>query len=303
MRSPWSRATHCFIRPILGASGAGRCQQFAIGAFLAIAVATPLTGYAQPTGPGNPYGQRMPPGCMDQIARLFGNSNFDEFINKCWLPSAEAGNLNLPPNYAGLSFAIPVPCVRYTQNFDTDWRKLERCLLITIEENPRRLPNLERGTLQVWGQSTSSYNCYAYAVDPVHPTNWVGPRARGFPSRPTDIIISGSAGLKQFFESYGWTQVDEPDFDYPLGETEERVILYANDRGGFEHAAYVNSRGIFAKMGELGVFRFSSLEQMVGPAFGHPAVMLSRTNPLIPNPQGSGLPTPRINPRHTGSGG
>ena len=60
--------------------------------------------------------------------------------------SVEVGNPKLPPNYAGLSCAIPVKCLEYAQNIDRQWRDLERCLLVTIEDKPSRLPSLRKGT-------------------------------------------------------------------------------------------------------------------------------------------------------------
>jgi hypothetical protein len=144
-----------------------------------------------------------------------------------------------------------------------------------MEEKPARLPDLQSGILEAWGRSNVSYNCYAFAVDRRNPTYWVGPRAKGFPKRAGDIPIASPDDLFDFYSGRGWKEI--PLTDTPPSPGEERVVLYARPGGYYEHAAVWTSTAVFAKMGELGVFRFDSIDQMIGPAFGQPAKMFSRS--------------------------
>ncbi|MGE0744050.1 MAG: hypothetical protein AB7K86_02335 [Rhodospirillales bacterium] len=186
-----------------------------------------------------------------------------------WQAPAATASGPLPAPYDQLSY-FPPECRTYLQS---DWRALEQCLLLTLENKPNRLPGLTGGALEAWGRSTPSYNCYAYAVNPQRPTGWVGPRFNGQP-RQGDIPIRSPQALFDFFTSRGWTEIAYTDAPPPAGE--ERVVLYARPGGYYEHAAVVTAQGVFAKMGELGVFRFSSVQQMTGPAFGAPAKMFAR---------------------------
>lgn len=65
----------------------------------------------------------------------------------------------------------------------------------------------------------------------------------------------------------------------PLAPGEDRAVLYAT-RGpqGFmyQHAAVWTNKGVYAKMGELGVFRFDSINQMTGGDFGQVVKMFKR---------------------------
>jgi len=175
----------------------------------------------------------------------------------------------LPAPYDQLSY-FPPQCRAFLQS---DWRELENCLLVSIENKPNRLPGLTDGTLEAWGRSNPAFNCYAYAVDRQRPTGWVGPRFNG-QARQGDIPIGSPQALFSFFTSRGWREIPYTEAPPPAGE--ERVVLYARAGGYYEHAAVVTAQGVFAKMGELGVFRFSSVHQMTGPAFGTPTKMFSR---------------------------
>ncbi len=133
------------------------------------------------------------------------------------------------------------------------------------------MPRLKRGKYEAWGRSNRGYNCYAYAVSPYDPSKtWFGARV-GEPASASyrDFVA--------FIEGMGWRRADVGTADRILNSTanptggEERVIIFRNPAGSPEHAALWDARGILAKMGEYGVFRFESLDQMAGPLFGRPA--------------------------------
>ena len=44
----------------------------------------------------------------------------------------------------------------------------------------------------------------------------------------------------------------------------------------YQHAAVWTNKGVYAKMGELGVFRFDSINQMTGGDFGQVVKMFKR---------------------------
>lgn len=138
---------------------------------------------------------------------------------------------SLPVPYAQLSY-VPPECLPL---LNQDWREFERCILVTVEDKPHRLPSLQDGTLEVWGRSNVSYNCYAYAVNRQHPMHWVGPRFNGQP-RPGDIPISSPEDLFAFFENRGWQEMPL-DLKNPPQPGDERVVLYARDGVYYEHAA------------------------------------------------------------------
>jgi hypothetical protein len=77
-------------------------------------------------------------------------------------------------------------------------------------------------------------------------------------------------------EGKGWIRADNRTADRILNSSanpiggEERVIIFQTPDGSPQHAAMWDARGIFAKMGEFGVFRFESIDQMVGPLYGRP---------------------------------
>lgn len=173
-----------------------------------------------------------------------------------------------PSPYNKLSTPPPKECRPYLKK---DWQEFEKCLLLTVEHNLNRLPNLLEGKLEAWGRSDPSYNCYAFAANPYDPKKvWAGPRV-GDPHEG-DTPIETSEQLLKFFEDTGWEEIPLIKFRPPVGG-EERVVLFQNDQGEYTHAAFWDQRGILAKMGEYGVFRFSSLDQMTGPAFGRPVKM------------------------------
>jgi hypothetical protein len=52
-------------------------------------------------------------------------------------------------------------------------------------------------------------------------------------------------------------------------------VFYLTSNGFTNHVAVWTSRGVYAKMGQLGLFRFDNLKQMEGPGyFGQPSIML-----------------------------
>lgn len=187
------------------------------------------------------------------------------------------GKATWPAPYDKLSGAPPEQCRPYLEQ---DWREFEKCLLLAVELKPGRLPNLNKGRLEAWGKSNAGYNCYAYAATPYDPAKvWVGPRSANGP-RPGDYSITSFDQLMGHLKSNGWQEVDPAvmkdivDRNVTPRRGEERVVIYRDRYEGPQHAAFWDERGILAKMGEFGVFRFSSLDQMVGPAYGRPTIML-----------------------------
>jgi hypothetical protein len=198
-------------------------------------------------------------------------------VNVVQAMSLFCGRATWPAPYNQLSGPPPEACRPYLEE---DWRAFEKCLLLAVELKPNRLPNLNNGQLEAWGRSNPGYNCYAYAAGPHDPGRaWVGPREGQ--ARPTDIPIPSPQALMAFLREKGWQEMTTIT-RVPPSRGEERVVLYKNNAGGYEHAAFWNEQGIFAKMGELGVFRFSSLDQMVGPAFGRPMQMFRNAPPTAP---------------------
>ncbi|MGB7951198.1 MAG: hypothetical protein WCH75_26250 [Candidatus Binatia bacterium] len=198
-------------------------------------------------------------------------------VNVVQAMSLFCGKAIWPAPYNQLSASPPETCRPYLEE---DWREFEKCLLLAVELKPNRLPSLTSGQLEAWGRSNPGYNCYAYAAAPYDPGRvWVGPRQG--PSRPADIPIPSPQALITFLTSKGWQEMTTPT-RVPPSRGEERVVFFANSAGGYEHAAFWDERGILAKMGELGVFRFSSLDQMVGPAYGRPTQMFRNAPPTSP---------------------
>lgn len=172
---------------------------------------------------------------------------------------------NWPEPYKSLSHPPPEECRPYL----SDWTKFEKCLLEKAHY-PLDLPRLRRGKYEAWGQSNRGYNCYSYAVNAYDPTkSWVGTRK----------IDNSEMSYRQFInviEGKGWIRADNRTADRILNSSanpiggEERVIIFQTPDGSPQHAAMWDARGIFAKMGEFGVFRFESIDQMVGPLYGRP---------------------------------
>jgi len=182
----------------------------------------------------------------------------------------------LPPPYRDLSPGLRPMLDACRPNLDAgDWRAFEECVLIAAEAKPSRLPALQSGGLTAWGRSSPAYNCYAFAADRHAPGPWVGPRLGG--ARGGDVPIRGSRDLIEFFTARGWTEIPVTSSPPPPGT--EYVVLYARPGGYYEHAAVVTPTGVFAKMGELGTFRFDDVDQMSGPAFGEPYTMFSKRSP------------------------
>jgi len=182
----------------------------------------------------------------------------------------------LPPPYDRLSPGLRPVLDACRPKLDAgDWRAFEECVLIGAEDRPNRLPDLQSGGLTAWGRSTPAYNCYAFAADRSAPGPWVGPRTTG--ARPGDVALRGSRDLIEFFTKQGWKEIPLTSAPPPPGT--EYVVLYARPGGYYEHAAVVTPTGVFAKMGELGSFRFDDVGQMSGPAFGEPFKMFSKATP------------------------
>jgi hypothetical protein len=254
----------------------GRVPASTVGAVIAaiLAVVHPDPAVAgntrtQTYQPGEPY-TGQPGGAPGRTSGRTGTQT------PSGLPPAPGGSpatpARLPAPYDRLSY-VPPQCLPELQN---DWRQFELCLLMEIEHKATRLPDLDSGLIETWGRSNVSYNCYAFAVDRRNPTYWVGPRFNGIP-RALDISIRNPQELFDFFTNRGWTPM--PYTNAPPPPDEERVVLYARPGGYYEHGAVVTTNGVFAKMGELGVFRFSSVDQMIGPAFGSPTKMFFKRVP------------------------
>jgi hypothetical protein len=90
------------------------------------------------------------------------------------------------------------------------------------------------------------------------------------------------------YASYGW---------YPVSTTQPHVpstglvAIYENGNVP-EHAALVTISGVFAKMGHLGTYQFSNVNQMAGGGFGQPALWLAKK---------SALPTIQLFPPQSGT--
>ncbi|MCW5699986.1 MAG: hypothetical protein KIT00_09105 [Rhodospirillales bacterium] len=167
---------------------------------------------------------------------------------------------------------------QYLQN-DRNWREFDKCLLVESQYKTGRMPNLFNGKVEVWGRASYSYNCYGYAAKPEHPEGWVGPKfnhqgqiVQGHIPIPPD---RPQALLEYFTKRHGWKPM-ALDLSSPPPMGEERVVLFRNQYGGYEHAAIWTYKGVFAKMGVFGVFRFDSPYQMDGKAYGEPARMYRR---------------------------
>jgi hypothetical protein len=161
---------------------------------------------------------------------------------------------------------------------------------ILVEKEGQDLPNRLKGEIEAVGPATHEFNCFGFAVDPYDPysVGWV-PGREGIPTNPAPQRvprIRGDVDLLNLFTSHRWKVT--PFDQNPPTDQEERVVLYAyKDSEGawqYTHAAVWRSDGIFAKMGQLGTFRFESLEQMAGGTFGNPHAMLKRTRVLPTEP-------------------
>jgi hypothetical protein len=195
---------------------------------------------------------------------------------------AKEATPQVPAPYSDLSGVGPklaAECIKEFPDLAKDWRSVEACLLEKAEV-PGHLPNLLSGSLEAWGRSNPSYDCWAYAINPKRPGPWIGTRAFG--GRATDIPVPSNAALRGLFTSAGWgipIAIGNPAYIKPPAANEQVAILYAVvDSSGlrYTHAAIWIPSGIYAKMGELGVFRFASLGQMFGGTYGEPVTMFRR---------------------------
>lgn len=187
----------------------------------------------------------------------------------------------LPRPYSELSLPAQQAarqCLQKISDPTRDWRAVELCIIRILEVEPGRLPNFFKGSVTTWGRSNVSYNCYAYAINPDQPGPWIGPRAPGDPARPGDIHIQTPQDFLQQFTSHGFTEIKVTQA--PLAPGEERAVIYYNSTPpypiGYTHAALWTSTGVYAKIGELGVFRFDNINQMTGGSYGQIVKMFRR---------------------------
>jgi hypothetical protein len=148
------------------------------------------------------------------------------------------------------------------------WQAVERCILITMYKD-KGMPNLltPGTTVQAVGLSTRNFNCYAFACNPDNPGNWLLPKTR------EELI-------KKFTDN-GWKQLKSAPTGPPPHGTQYAAI-YENDSGGFEHASVWFDSGVYAKMGSLGIFQFSTFDQIGGGVYGTPTIFFQRAGLLRP---------------------
>ncbi len=138
-----------------------------------------------------------------------------------------------------------------------------------LDNNANQLGNLQNGTLTPIGPPTADFNCFAYAANQSNPTapglGWVNP--------PT------FNQLMSIYNSFGWYlySTTEPSQVPSTG----LVVIYENAQTSPTHAALVTTSGVFAKMGHLGTYKFSDINQMAGGGFGQPALWLAKTGTPI----------------------
>jgi len=137
-----------------------------------------------------------------------------------------------------------------------------------LDHNNSHLQNLNTGELVPIGPPTSSFDCFAYAANPSNPLapglGWV-----------TGLPFSGMMNL---YGKYGWYPVANGSTP-PYVPRSGLVVIYEVGRTP-THAALVTTRGVFAKMGHLGTYKFSNVNQMAGGTFGQPAVWLAKTSAI-----------------------
>ncbi len=229
----------------------------------------------------------------------------------CWMivakanpqPGATAGQItvsrvdtwwNNKPDIKGLNYTLPAKMnltlfkrvklgdlIRWvpgaTKGAKSYWKLNNE--LTPVEElhvsNLSSLPNLLNGSVTEIGSDSDQYNCYGYSMDPNDPTSvgWVADNATA-PSDATKIQAVTDKGLVALYQKYGW-HVIATGSTMPTGVSGSMVALYLNN-GQFTHAALVTNGGVFAKMGRLGLFRFSSVTQMTGGSYGQIGVWLAK---------------------------
>ena len=98
------------------------------------------------------------------------------------------------------------------------------------------------------------------------------------------VTIKGDLDLVRLFGAHGWQLPAKPwpkPGEAALAPKPGQVfaVLYGAKQGdGFSltHAALWTSDGVYAKMGQLGTFKFQNVAQMSGGAFGNPVLYLTR---------------------------
>ena len=167
--------------------------------------------------------------------------------------------------------------------------------------NGNQLPNLQKGKLAAIGPPTPLYNCYAYAANQSNPQaiGWVwSGNPPPTPQPPDGAVIKTPVdnnpkypkGLLSLFASYGWYPVVPKGSAQPHVPSTGLVVIY-EDAAGSQHGALVTPSGVFAKMGKLGTYEFSRVDQMAGGGFGQPVWWLGKK---------SALPTVQLFPPKSG---
>jgi hypothetical protein len=110
----------------------------------------------------------------------------------------------------------------------------------------------------------------ASACDPDNPLSFGGYLGPGLTQ--TQFI--------QKFVDHGWRQLSSRPTGPPPQGTQYAVIYV--DSGGYEHGALWLDTGVYAKMGELGIFQFSNLDQMSDGIYGKPQIYFERAGDLRP---------------------
>jgi hypothetical protein len=144
--------------------------------------------------------------------------------------------------------------------------------------------SLLTGSFTAIAPPTPLFNCYAYAANQTNPQTigwvWSGDGDKGKPpaGANTVVLTPGYQDLIKFYKQYGWLPV-------AFGTTTPHVpatglvVIYENSNKP-THAALVTTSGVYAKMGELGTYKFTDVKQMAGGDFGQPAVWLCQESAL-----------------------
>jgi hypothetical protein len=156
-------------------------------------------------------------------------------------------------------------------NWDPEVKKL-------LDQEGKNLTNLTHGRITTVGPSTPLYNCYAYAADSKNPESigWVAGKEGAPPGAQTIVHVNTLADLLAFFKQHGWNLVGTGLTPPALPQGTEMVAIYSLN-GSATHAALVTPGGVYAKMGQLGTFRFDSVDQMEGGTFGYPSWWLAKS--------------------------
>ncbi len=173
-----------------------------------------------------------------------------------------------------------------------DWRQREKQTLLCFhwyEQSPnykasQRLPNLLTGSIITLGPSTPVYNCYGYALGwggkPPKPFGWIAPLQSNAQVSPPPLgshpeYVATVQDLLHVFELHSWEKAVRFDEWRMRDQGGAWAVFYAKPGNPLEHVAVWTSQGVYAKMGDLGLFRFDNLKQMEAPRFfGQPVLMM-----------------------------